>query len=346
MAEKLITFTIPCYNSAEYMDHCIQTIIDGSAKRLEDIEVIIVDDGSMKDDTPAKADSWEARYPGVIRAIHQENAGHGGAVNKGLANARGEFFKVVDSDDWLDEESLDAMLDLIEAFEQSSEEPIDLFLANYVYEHVERGQEVMDYKKSLPVGRPFGWSEIRKFGISRYILMHSVIFRTSVLRDCGLRLPEHTFYVDNIFVYVPLPYAKRMMYLDLDLYRWFIGREDQSINEKVMASRIEQQLRVTRELIDSYDLSSDVAEPKLAAYMGNYLAMMLAICSVFSLLSEREDKYELRAGIWNYLKERNPNTYRFIRGNPLVLMSNSSSKAWGHVELFLYHVAQKLFKFN
>lgn len=46
--------------------------------------------------------------------------------------------------------------------------------------------------------------------------MHSVIYRTQLLRDCGLELPKHTFYVDNLFVYVPLPYVKNMYYLDVD----------------------------------------------------------------------------------------------------------------------------------
>ena len=99
---KTITFTIPCYNSAEYMDRCIESV----AAVGDDIEIIIVDDGSTKDNTAEIADSWAARYPDKIVAIHQENKGHGGAVNTGLANARGTYFKVVDSDDWLDDDAM------------------------------------------------------------------------------------------------------------------------------------------------------------------------------------------------------------------------------------------------
>ena len=96
---KTITFAVPCYNSADYMDACIESIL----KCGDDIEVVIVDDGSTKDDTPAKADAWAAERPDVVRVVHQENGGHGQAVNTGLANASGLYFKVVDSDDWLDE---------------------------------------------------------------------------------------------------------------------------------------------------------------------------------------------------------------------------------------------------
>ena len=73
--------------------------------------------------------------------------------------------------------------------------------------------------------------------IGKYILMHSVIYRTQLLRDCHLVLPKHTFYVDNLFVYVPLPYVKTMYYLDVDFYRYYIGRDDQSVNEKNMIKK-------------------------------------------------------------------------------------------------------------
>ena len=78
------------------MRHCIDTLLTGG----DQVEILIVDDGSTKDDTAAIADEYEARYPGSCRAIHQENAGQGGAVNAGLKAATGIYFKVVDSDDW------------------------------------------------------------------------------------------------------------------------------------------------------------------------------------------------------------------------------------------------------
>ena len=65
---KVITFGIPSYNAAKDMDHCITSILEGS-NYATDIEIIVVDDGS-KDETAAKADEWEARYPGIIRAGH------------------------------------------------------------------------------------------------------------------------------------------------------------------------------------------------------------------------------------------------------------------------------------
>lgn len=341
MDTKLITYAIPCYNSAEYMDACIESIL--ACNRPDDIEIIIVDDGSTKDNTLEKAQVWESTNPGVVRAIHQENGGHGAAVMTGLENARGLYFKVVDSDDWLDNDANVAMLDKLASFD----EPLDLMLVNYVYEHTaDNTSEVMSYHRMLPEGRIFTWDECGHFGLTKYILMHSVIYRTQMLRDCGLTLPRHTFYVDNIFVYVPLPNCERIYYMDVDLYRYFIGREDQSVNESVMIGRIDQQLRVTRIMIDSFLLERDVKSPRLRSYMRNYLTMMMVICTVFSMMSDREDKEQLRAGIWKYLREHDYQTYVKIRRSVMGVGTHLPGKAGDRVLLSAYHIAQKVFKFN
>ncbi|WP_291258432.1 glycosyltransferase family A protein, partial [Flavonifractor sp.] len=185
---KLITFAVPCYNSAAYMDHCVQTLLSGG----EDIEIILVDDGSTKDDTPAICDRYAAEYPDIVRAVHQENGGHGEGVNQGLRNASGLYYKVVDSDDWLDEGALQTVLDKLRQF-AASDNPVDLFIANYVYEHVEDNtQKVMRYTNVFPQNRVFTWNDIGRFRPSQYLLMHSVIYRTEMLRACGLELPKHT----------------------------------------------------------------------------------------------------------------------------------------------------------
>ena len=231
---KLITFTVPCYNSAAYMDHCIETLLPAG----EEAEIILVDDGS-KDDTGKIADAYAEKYPTIVRVIHQENGGHGEGVNQGIRNATGMYFKVVDSDDWLDDDALAKVMDVLRA-QAAAEKPVDLVMANYVYEHVaDNTRNIVDYTGILPEGRVFKWSEIGHFPPNKNILMHSVIYRTEVLRKSGMVLPKHTFYVDNIFVYQPLPEVETIYYLNLDLYRYFIGRDDQSVNEKNMIKRVD-----------------------------------------------------------------------------------------------------------
>ena len=111
------------------MEHCINTLLTGG----DEVEIIIVDDGSQKDRTPEIADEYERRYPGICRAIHQENGGHGQAVNTGLKNATGVFFKVVDSDDWVNPEAYQKILNVLAEVVRGPK-TLDLLISNYVYE--------------------------------------------------------------------------------------------------------------------------------------------------------------------------------------------------------------------
>ena len=222
---KVLSVAVPCYNSQSYMRKCVESLLKGG----EDVEIIIVDDGST-DDTPRIADELEKKYPSIIRVVHKPNGGHGSAVNTGLEYATGLFFKVVDSDDWVKEEAYDEILNKLRELIRSGQ-MIDMLISNFVYEKEgARHCKVMRYKHALPQDRVFEWKDVRHFRTGQYILMHSVIYRTGLLRECGLKLPEHTFYVDNLFVFEPLPYVKKMYYMDVNFYRYYIGRADQSVN--------------------------------------------------------------------------------------------------------------------
>ena len=341
--EKLITFAVPCYNSAAYMDHCVETLLQGG----DDIEIILVDDGSTKDDTPAICDRYAEQYPHIVRAIHQENGGHGEGVNQGIRNARGIYYKVVDSDDWLDVDALHKVLDKLRQFVRDGK-LVDLMVANYVYEHVEDNtRRPVNYRHVFPVGRVFAWDHIGRFKPSQYLLMHSVIYRTQILRDCGLELPKHTFYVDNIFVYEPLPFVKNIYYMDVDLYRYFIGRADQSVNESVMISRVDQQLRVTYHMIDAIDLRQVRARHrKLGRYMFNYLAMMMAISSIFLTMEGSPESLGKRTALWEYLRTVDKGLYHRMKYFAVPAATNLPNAPGRKLSIDLYRLARRIYKFN
>ena len=339
---KLLSFAIPCYNSAEYMEHCINTVLAGG----DEVEVIIVDDGSTKDNTYEIAKRYEKEYPDIVKAVHQENGGHGEAVNTGLKHATGRFFKVVDSDDWVDGKSYKRMLATLRSFEEGSEP--DMVIANYVYEKVgAKRKKVIHYENVFPVEQMFTWDDINigDFKVDQYILMHTVVYRTQLLKDCGLELPKHTFYVDNLYAYIPLPYVNTIFYLDVDLYRYFIGREDQSVNEAIMIKRIDQQLKVTKLMIDSHDLSS-IKNRKLQSYMTKYLAMMMIVSSALLVKDGTPESLRKRQELWDYLKSNSKRVYRDITnkkfGRPLQL----KSKVGRQVIILGYRFCNKIYGFN
>lgn len=341
--QKIITFAVPCYNSAAYMDHCVETLLAAG----DDIEIILVDDGSVKDETPAICDRYAEQYPNIVKAIHQENGGHGEGVNQGLRNATGLYYKVVDSDDWLDTDALQKVMAKLREF-SASPAPVDLLIANYVYEHVEDNtQKVMRYTNVFPENKLFTWGEIGTFRPSQYLLMHSVIYRTEMLRHCNLELPKHTFYVDNIFVYQPLPSVKSMYYMDVDLYRYFIGRADQSVNEQVMVKRVDQQLRVTRLMIAAHDLRAVKAnQKKLGRYMTNYLAMMMTISSIFLIIDGSPEALGKKTELWEFLRTVDSRLYHKMKYRAVSAVGNIPGYQGRKLSVGLYRMARRIYKFN
>ena len=337
---KYISFAIPCYNSEAYMTHAIESILPGG----EDVEIIIVNDGS-KDNTSRIGHEYAEKYPDIIKVIDKENGGHGDAVNSGLAAASGKYFKVVDSDDWVKEESLHRILQVLRGFEEEGQQ-VDMLIANYVYE--KEGMEnkkCIHYRNVLPQDEIFHWSDIGHFHLDQYILMHSVIYRTELLQLCQLRLPKHTFYVDNIYVYYPLPHVRKMYYMDEDFYRYYIGREDQSVNEKVMIKRVDQQIFVTKKMIDMYQMKV-ITNKKLKKYMINYLAIMMTVSSILCIRSKERENLDKKKDLWLYLRKKDVKTYFKIRYGILGQTMNLPGRSGRKISSLAYTVARRLIGFQ
>ena len=341
---KLLSIAIPCYNSESYMRRCIDSLLVGG----EDVEIIVVNDGSTKDNTAAVADEYAAKYPTIVKAVHQENGGHGSAVNAGIRNATGLYFKVVDSDDWVKEEAYMQILDTLREL-AGGDQVLDMLISNYVYEKEgEKRKKIMHYRRILPKDKMFTWNDCHHFTKGHYILMHSVIFRTKLLKDCGLELPKHTFYVDNLYVFEPLPYVKNMYYLDVNFYRYYIGRSDQSVNESVMISRIDQQLRVNMRMIDyMVEHMAEIKKTKrLFQYMRNYLEIITTVSSVLLIRGETKEFLEMKAQLWDYLKEKDVRLYRYLRHGIMGGTMNLPGRGGRKISVDAYKLCQKIFKFN
>ena len=337
---KLLSVAVPSYNSQAYMRHAIDTLLTGG----EEMEILIVNDGS-KDDTAAIADEYAAKYPTICKAIHKENGGHGDAVMFGIRAATGAYFKVVDSDDWVDEEALQKVLAVLREHAEG-ENMIDLVVANYVYEKEGAAHKhVVRYGNALPEGRVLTWDTIGTFQMGQYILMHAAIYRRQLLLDCGIELPKKTFYVDNLYVYKPLTLVKTLYYLDVDLYRYYIGRSDQSVNETIMISRIDQQIRVNRMLMDVCDLNT--VEPiKKRKYMRNFLEIVTAVSSVLLVKSGTEESLAKKEQLWSDMKQQHPEIYRTLRRRPLGMCMHLPGKAGRAILIRGYKIANKIFGFN
>ena len=310
----------------------------------EEVEIIVVNDGS-KDGTGAIADEYAKKYPNIVKAVHQENGGHGEAVNAGLRNATGLYYKVVDSDDWVNEEAYLKILKTIAELVKSGD-MVDMFISNYVYEKEgKKRKKVMQYRTAFPTEQVFTWDDVKFLHVGQYILMHSVIYRTQMLKDCGLELPKHTFYVDNIYVYHPLPYVKKMYYMDVNFYRYYIGREGQSVQEQVMIGRIDQQIRVNKILIDDWDVWK-LKNKKLRNYMLSYLEIMMAVSSILAIRSKTPENLAKKKELWQYLKEKDVRAYKKIRRSIMGNTMNLPGKGGRKISVAAYKIAQMVVGFN
>jgi len=331
---------VPCYNSAAYMRKCIESLLPGG----EDVEILVVNDGSV-DETSRIGREYEQKYPNIVRLIDQANGGHGAAVNTGIREAKGLYFKVVDSDDRVRE---DAYLEILETLRYfaGSRDVLDMLVSNFVYEKEgAKRKTVMKYTGMLPQGRIFGWDEAKHFHKGKYILMHSVIYRTQLLQECGLELPKHTFYVDNLFVYVPLPYVKNMYYLDVDFYRYYIGREDQSVNEKVMIQRIDQQIKVNKMMVEAVDLWK-LPNRKLRKYMFNYLEIITVVSTIMLIRSGTQENLEKKRELWKYLKEYDLRLFWRLRNGIMGHAMNLPGRGGRKISVAAYKISQKVVGFN
>ena len=337
---KLISFVVPSYNSEAYLKHCIETLLTGG----DEVEILIVNDGS-KDNTGKIADEYEKMNPGMIRAIHQENGGHGEAVNTGIRNATGIYFKVVDSDDWVDEAALKKVLGVLRQYTQP-EIQLDLVISNYVYENAVRNtSHPIKYKGMLPENCVFSWDEVGRVKKGRYMIMHSMIYRTQLLHESGIKLPKHTFYVDNLFMYEPLPLIKRMYYINVDFYRYFIGRNDQSVNESVHLSRIDQQIFVNHAMIDFYLKQHDL-HPRLQRYLYDYLEIITVVSSIILIKSSTKEHLQMKRQLWADIKKKDAKLYHKLRNGLMGRVMNLHGPFGRKIAVLSYNIAKKIIGFN
>lgn len=335
----LLTVVIPAFNAEAHLHRALEGVVGEPG-----VEIVVVDDGST-DGTGRLADDWAARHPETVRVIRQPNRGHGGAINAGLAAAAGTFLKVLDADDWVDRASLRTLLSSLAASDD-----VDAVFTDFVHERVGKTPKTARFDTVFPTGRDFTWEETERFARRQVLMMHAIVFRTSVLRDSGLQLPEHTFYVDNLFVVTPLARVRRMRYLPVPLYRYFIGREGQSVAPEVMVRRVDQQLRVNRLALAALPAQADVARGDVPIQLYRALLHHVeGVCAVTSATLARAGTpahLAQRNAFWREVKAENPWLYTRMRRTLIGTTSNLPGQAGRRATNLAYHFARRVVGFS
>lgn len=241
---KVLTILVPVYNTEKYIKRCLDSVLLKDV--VDDIEVLVVSDGS-KDGSVEIAKKYEQKYPGTLKVIEKENGGHGSTINKGLELASGRYFRVLDSDDWFNG------IDFVEFIKRLKNEDADLVVCNYRKEFVyDSSSQYLKYEK-LEENKIYDFKEFDLDILKgEYFVMATSTYKTEILRKSGLRLLEKTFYVDMQFNVVPMTVVETFAYYDLDIYRYFIGRPDQSMNMNNFVRNHEHHKKMIKWLIEYY----------------------------------------------------------------------------------------------
>lgn len=243
--EKILTIAIPVYNMEQYLHRCLDSVV--SSRCIEHLEILVVNDGS-KDNSLAIAREYEARFPESVRAIDKPNGGWGSAINLSIREAKGKYYKPLDSDDWFNTDELDR---LVEAMIGNDADVI-ISAVTEVCDDVVLKKKL--FTELLGSGRISISQYMQRNGYSTPAPIHCIAYRTEMLREHGFKVSE-CFYADLDFLLLPLIYSKTLYVTDCNVYNYFLGREGQSISVIGYRKHFQDYLRVCRNQIDFYEQS-------------------------------------------------------------------------------------------
>ncbi len=202
----------------------------------------------------------------------------------------------------------------------------------------------MRYLKNFPQDQVFTWEEMKPLNPMHYVLMHSIIYRTGLLRECGLRLPEHTFYVDDLYAFEPFVRVRKMYYVNANFYRYFIGREDQSVNEEVMKRQIDQQIQVNVLMIDF--LAKQKVDGNRKRFLIHSLGIIMIVTSMMLIRIDTEQSLKQKTELWKYLRSRCPWAYHSIRWSIMGGAMHAPGAFGRKMVQYGYKLVNKFYGFN
>lgn len=221
--DPLLTILVPAYNMEEYLNRCLKSLLNH--RNAHKTEIIVVNDGSS-DDTIQIAREFETVSPGVVRIIDQNNRGYGSAINVAIREARGKYFRIVDGDDWVVSDNLAELVDLLE----SEEADLVLTLGRHEFAHNAPSTPIMTYPM-LAENRLYHFDDLTYplYGFHTFgPILSTSTYKTDRLREASFTIAEKCSFVDMEYNAFAIKNVDTVRLRNLDIYRFFIGRPNQS----------------------------------------------------------------------------------------------------------------------
>lgn len=311
----LLTIGIPSYNAARFLDTAIAPLI----KFENDIEIIIINDGS-KDNTLEVANQWKNRHPNLIKIVDKENGGHGSGINYSAKLATGLYFKVLDADDQLDVDGLEELLNSIKTLRKEDKELPDVFLADYVSKYI-NGQPdyITSVRNHFKVGETISIEQMKKFGLTEYLMMHLFFTKTSLVKQDNFHMAEKCFYEDNQFVFYVTKYAKTYYYLNKPIYLYRVGDVNQSTSVENMKKHYNDALRVYEAI---FELATADEYTKLSKkhkyHLLHWHMVVYTLTYVYAHISGDKEPRNAFKELNKKLKSEDPRLYKMVHSHPAI----------------------------
>ena len=247
---KELTISIAAYNVEKYLDQTLKSLTD--ERYVDEIEVLVIDDGS-KDNTKEVALRYQERHPQSIKYVAKENGGHGSTINKGIELATGKYFRIIDGDDYVDQ---DAFYEYINRLKNSSVDMIvtDLRAVDDVGNRridpgvIEHGKNPFDSLEENVI------REINKKLSTRLFGLSTVTIKTDLLHSADIRITEKCFYVDVEFIVWCIRLANEFVFWKLPVYMYRKDPNgDNSVSKKNMIKNVAMQEKVALKLCSLYE---------------------------------------------------------------------------------------------
>lgn len=245
---KILSIVVPSYNAATYLPDTLPTIL--SVPNLNLLEILIVNDGS-KDNTLEIGNQFAEKYPSIVKVINKENGGHGSAINVGIKEATGKYFKIIDADDWVDSNNLAELIEYLEGIDD--DEVISPFVKVYMDTNT---KEVYSYSPNY-FRQTYMYDNFLS-EIKELPKMHSITIKTNILKDNNINIDENCFYVDLEYNTFPMPYIKKVSYFEKPIYQYRLGSLTQSVSIDNYIRNVDMHQRVIFALIRFYNAYKNI----------------------------------------------------------------------------------------
>ena len=225
--EKLLTIIIPTYNMEALLDQCLTSLVLDTKELREKLDVIVVIDGAT-DRSSEIAHHYAERYPEMFSVIDKENGNYGSCINVALPRVRGKYVRILDADDSYYTANLPEYLKVLE------EQDVDLVLSDYNTID-DKGKVKSNNRLLLVSGEIIPFSDIPA---ETFLAMHEIAYRSSIFQEINYYQTEGISYTDMEWVFHPMSKVKSVFYVAIPIYKYFVGREGQTVDYEVKLKRI------------------------------------------------------------------------------------------------------------